>query len=91
MDIEEWFLDADERGNPGSDLGAWRAGNEVRPLVDGAAYFDRLVDEVRALGPGTTCGSPTGVATTTSGSAPTARRSVSCSSTRPGAGSSSGA
>lgn len=51
----DWFLTADERGNPATDIdadGAWTEGNLVRPLVHGATYFQRLYDELRVLGPG---------------------------------------
>ncbi|MGZ4626268.1 MAG: phospholipase D family protein [Kineosporiaceae bacterium] len=51
-DPQRWLLSADERGNPVSGLPAWTSGNLARPLVHGAAYFDRLVEEVSALGPG---------------------------------------
>ena len=51
-----WLLTAWERGNPATRLDdrhaggeAWSAGNEVRPLVHGAAYFADLVAEVRKL------------------------------------------
>jgi phosphatidylserine/phosphatidylglycerophosphate/cardiolipin synthase-like enzyme len=47
--IEEWFLTAEERDNPISELPVWCAGNTVRPLLHGAAYFARLADEVAAL------------------------------------------
>ena len=54
-----WFLTADERGNPathidrrrGSDL-AWTDGNRVEALIDGAAYYQRLFEVLRSLGPG---------------------------------------
>ena len=52
MAIEEWLLGRAERGNPASALDAWCAGNAVRPLVHGASYFERLVQEVEALDPG---------------------------------------
>jgi phosphatidylserine/phosphatidylglycerophosphate/cardiolipin synthase-like enzyme len=51
-DPEEWLLTAEERGNPVSALPAWTAGNLVRPLVHGRAYFARLVECVEALGEG---------------------------------------
>src|ERR1022692_3144163 len=51
-----WLLTARERGNPATSLDdrhaggeAWSTGNEVRPLVHGAAYFAELVAEVRKL------------------------------------------
>ncbi|MGZ4648120.1 MAG: phospholipase D family protein [Blastococcus sp.] len=46
---DAWLLTAEERGNPATDLPPWTEGNLVRPLVHGAAYFDRLVDEVEKL------------------------------------------
>jgi len=48
----EWFLTSAERGNPSWDLPAWSEGNLAEALVHGSAYFDRLVTEVEALGPG---------------------------------------
>ena len=48
-DPEGWLLSADERGNPATALPAWTAGNLAEPLVHGATYFDRLVDEVEQL------------------------------------------
>jgi phosphatidylserine/phosphatidylglycerophosphate/cardiolipin synthase-like enzyme len=49
---ERWLLRAEERGNAATALPAWTAGNLARPLVHGATYFDRLVEEVEALGAG---------------------------------------
>jgi phosphatidylserine/phosphatidylglycerophosphate/cardiolipin synthase-like enzyme len=49
---ERWLLRADERGNPATDLPAWTAGNLARPLLHGATYFDRLVEEVESLDAG---------------------------------------
>ncbi|WP_280837255.1 phospholipase D-like domain-containing protein [Micromonospora sp. A200] len=49
MATQDWFLTADERANPVSVLPVWTAGNLAEPLIHGAAYFDRLVDEVEAL------------------------------------------
>ncbi len=58
-DAATWFLSAEERGNPDAllyadrpDARAWTPGNEVRPLVDGATYFARLCEELRAVGAG---------------------------------------
>ena len=51
-DPEHWLLSAEERGNPATAIPPWTAGNLAEPLVHGAAYFDRLVEEVEALGPG---------------------------------------
>ena len=48
-DPGDWLLSAEERGNPATALPAWTAGNLVAPLVHGATYFDRLVEEVEAL------------------------------------------
>lgn len=51
-----WFLNRDERGNPGTDLHAdgegsrsWSEGNLVRLLVHGAVYFASLHAELTAL------------------------------------------
>ena len=49
MNLADWFLTEEERGNPASKLPAWSEGNQVEPLVHGATYFDRLVTEVEAL------------------------------------------
>ena len=49
MQTEDWFLTASERGNPATRLPAWCDGNRAEPLVHGARYFDRLVDEVTQL------------------------------------------
>src|SRR3954466_2480649 len=51
-DPGNWLLTDEERGNPATRIPAWTTGNLARPLVHGAAYFDRLVEEVDALGPG---------------------------------------
>ena len=52
----EWFLSAEERGNPliaegeGAEPSlAWTVGNHVEPLIHGAAYFSRLVDCLSGL------------------------------------------
>jgi phosphatidylserine/phosphatidylglycerophosphate/cardiolipin synthase-like enzyme len=52
VSIEDWFLTGEQRGNPASSIPEWSAGNRVEPLIHGADYFSRLVDEVEALGPG---------------------------------------
>nr|WP_090274075.1 phospholipase D-like domain-containing protein [Mycolicibacterium komanii]CRL66993.1 phospholipase D/transphosphatidylase [Mycolicibacterium komanii] len=52
MNVEEWFLTAEERGNPASDIPVWCDGNRVQPLVHGSTYFDQLATEVEALEPG---------------------------------------
>ncbi|HEX9063709.1 MAG TPA: phospholipase D family protein [Streptosporangiaceae bacterium] len=56
MRIDDWFLRASERGNPATTLDtrrgdglAWTTGNEVRPLVHGAAYFAELSQRVAAM------------------------------------------
>jgi phosphatidylserine/phosphatidylglycerophosphate/cardiolipin synthase-like enzyme len=56
--IEDWFLTAEERGNPaaGIDRGAcaagWSTGNRVEVLIDGAEYFARLFQVLCSLTPG---------------------------------------
>lgn len=52
MNFADWFLTESERGNPASTMPAWCEGNRAEPLIHGATYFDRLVDEVEALGEG---------------------------------------
>ncbi|MDG4758862.1 phospholipase D-like domain-containing protein [Micromonospora sp. WMMD710] len=52
MPLQDWFLTAQERANPVSGLPVWTSGNLAEPLIHGAAYFDRLVDEVQALSAG---------------------------------------
>lgn len=54
-----WFLEPWERGNPDTKLDAlaapgtaWSAGNRVQPLIHGATYYRRLVEELTALGAG---------------------------------------
>lgn len=49
MDLDDWFLTDGERGNPAWALPSWCVGNDVRPLIDGATYFARLVEEVEQL------------------------------------------
>src|SRR5690349_10518251 len=57
--LDEWFLTAAERGNPATRLdsrhrdgAAWTTGNQVRPLLHGAAYFTELLAAVRAMDAG---------------------------------------
>jgi phosphatidylserine/phosphatidylglycerophosphate/cardiolipin synthase-like enzyme len=50
--VEDWFLTLRQRGNRRTALPLWCEGSSVDPLIDGASYFERLVDEVEALGPG---------------------------------------
>src|SRR5690242_2717441 len=59
VDFDDWFLTAEERGNPATGIDrrretgiAWSEGNEVVVLVDGAVYFRRLYDVLATLGPG---------------------------------------
>jgi phosphatidylserine/phosphatidylglycerophosphate/cardiolipin synthase-like enzyme len=52
-----WFLDVEERGNPSTDIDrrrgtSWTTGNAARVLVDGAEYFRRLYEVLRATRPG---------------------------------------
>lgn len=49
--IRRWFLSPQERGNPDTRIDsrrgdglAWTLGNGVEPLIDGAAYFSRLLE-----------------------------------------------
>ncbi|TQS45562.1 phospholipase D family protein [Cryptosporangium phraense] len=55
MPLDDWFLSADERGNPATRLdsrhpdgAAWTSGNDVRPLIHGATYFADLLHAVDA-------------------------------------------
>ena len=71
MRIEDWFLTAAERGNPAYGLPAWSAGNAVVPHVarrrrTSRGSSTRCPHSSRA----TTCSSPTGAATPTSGCCP---------------------
>jgi phosphatidylserine/phosphatidylglycerophosphate/cardiolipin synthase-like enzyme len=49
---EQWLLSTEERGNPATALPGWTAGNLAEPLLHGATYFARLVEEVRSLNAG---------------------------------------
>ncbi|MEO8328687.1 MAG: phospholipase D-like domain-containing protein [Candidatus Nanopelagicales bacterium] len=56
MNLQDWFLTADQRGNPSTDLDrrhgnglAWTTGNDIRALVHGAVYFGELLERVRAM------------------------------------------
>ncbi|MDY7088522.1 MAG: phospholipase D-like domain-containing protein [Actinomycetota bacterium] len=49
MSTGDWLLTAEQRGNPASVLPAWSSGNQVRVLVHGAVYFDRLATAVQAM------------------------------------------
>ena len=53
MHASEWYLSADERGNPATRLDArhtgsvaWTEGNLVRPLIHGATYFAELAGRI---------------------------------------------
>jgi phosphatidylserine/phosphatidylglycerophosphate/cardiolipin synthase-like enzyme len=57
MRFDDWFLAAEERGNPATEIDrrhadglAWTEGNRVDVLVDGATYFARLYEVVSTLG-----------------------------------------
>jgi hypothetical protein len=52
----DWFLSAEERGNPATGIDrrrgdghAWSEGNLVEALVHGASYYPRLLSALRAL------------------------------------------
>lgn len=45
----DWFLSAEERGNPHTSLPTWCTGNTAEPLIHGEKYFDRLAAEVDSL------------------------------------------
>ncbi|HET7329089.1 MAG TPA: phospholipase D family protein [Nocardioidaceae bacterium] len=54
MTDADWLLTADERGNAATGIDAgrdggegWSRGNQVRPLIHGATYFRRLLEELR--------------------------------------------
>jgi phosphatidylserine/phosphatidylglycerophosphate/cardiolipin synthase-like enzyme len=54
--IDDWFLGAEERGNPATGIDrrrgdgrAWTAGNRVEALVHGAEYYRRLLAALRTL------------------------------------------
>jgi phosphatidylserine/phosphatidylglycerophosphate/cardiolipin synthase-like enzyme len=56
MRLDDWFLLAEERGNPHSSIdsrrtsgAAWTEGNEISFHIDGAAYFSRLVEVAASL------------------------------------------
>ena len=51
-DPGQWLLSTEERGNPHSALPGWTAGNLCEPLLHGADYFDRLVEEVQSMNAG---------------------------------------
>ena len=47
--LTDWFLTAEERGNPDTSIPVWTAGNTAEALIHGKTYFDRLVTEVESL------------------------------------------
>jgi phosphatidylserine/phosphatidylglycerophosphate/cardiolipin synthase-like enzyme len=47
--LRDWFLSAEERGNPDSAIPTWCAGNSAEPLIHGKTYFARLAAEVESL------------------------------------------
>jgi phosphatidylserine/phosphatidylglycerophosphate/cardiolipin synthase-like enzyme len=56
VNYDDWFLSADERGNPDTaidrrrgDGRSWTEGNRAEPLIHGKTYFARLVETVRKL------------------------------------------
>jgi phosphatidylserine/phosphatidylglycerophosphate/cardiolipin synthase-like enzyme len=59
MDVDDWFLTADHRGNPSTridarrgDGTAWTTGNRVEVLIDGDEYFRDLYRTLCGLGRG---------------------------------------
>jgi phosphatidylserine/phosphatidylglycerophosphate/cardiolipin synthase-like enzyme len=58
-EASDWFLSAEERGDPeiianrgGEPNLAWTVGNHVEPLIHGSTYFSRLVGRLSTLGAG---------------------------------------
>jgi phosphatidylserine/phosphatidylglycerophosphate/cardiolipin synthase-like enzyme len=47
--MSDWFLTAEERDNPHSDLAPWTGGNAARPLVEGREYYGELLPAVRRM------------------------------------------
>jgi len=47
--LGDWFLTAEERGNPDSSIPTWCVGNSAEPLIHGKTYFARLAAEVETL------------------------------------------
>lgn len=47
--VSDWFLSAEERGNPHTSLKPWTEGNAVRPLIDGRSYYDALLPAIRRM------------------------------------------
>src|SRR6266542_6623685 len=51
-ELERWFLESGERGNPATSIRAWTVGNLVEALVHGRTYYPRLLEELCKLRPG---------------------------------------
>jgi phosphatidylserine/phosphatidylglycerophosphate/cardiolipin synthase-like enzyme len=58
MQLDDWFLTVEERGNVATDIDgrrgdgkAWTEGNRVEVLAHGSAYFARLYEALSAAGP----------------------------------------
>jgi phosphatidylserine/phosphatidylglycerophosphate/cardiolipin synthase-like enzyme len=56
--FDDWFLTAEERGNPATEIDrrrgdgtAWTEDNRVEVVVDGAEYYARLYEVLCTLGP----------------------------------------
>jgi phosphatidylserine/phosphatidylglycerophosphate/cardiolipin synthase-like enzyme len=59
VQLDAWFLNPKERGNPSTLLDerrgtAWSTGNRVDVLVHGSTYFARLLSVIESLGTGDT-------------------------------------
>ncbi|KAA0108293.1 phospholipase D-like domain-containing protein [Mycolicibacterium sp. P1-5] len=52
VNLADWFLTGDERGNLAARIPAWSEGNRAEPLIHGSNYFERLAAEVGVLGRG---------------------------------------
>lgn len=59
MPVADWFLDAAQRGNPGTNIDrrhadglAWTSGNLVTAHIHGRGYFARLLEVLGGTGPG---------------------------------------
>jgi phosphatidylserine/phosphatidylglycerophosphate/cardiolipin synthase-like enzyme len=50
--LDDWFLTAEERGNPATGLRAWTEGNAVGLRVHGSAYYGALAARLATTGPG---------------------------------------
>ncbi|MGZ4739450.1 MAG: phospholipase D family protein [Ilumatobacteraceae bacterium] len=59
MPVGDWFLTADERGNPDTSIDrrrgtSWSEGNDCQMLVHGATYYANLYEELNRLESGDT-------------------------------------